>query len=69
MTGTVTAANDPNHLLGGQNGGGRRGEQGRPWVTDAATGPRVRHRGQITPQVSGCLQQGWAGGFPQLLEA
>lgn len=53
----------------GQNGGGRSSEQGRPWMTDAATGPRVKYCGQITPQVSGLLQQGWAGGVPQLAEA
>ncbi|MDX3589361.1 ISAs1 family transposase [Streptomyces europaeiscabiei] len=46
------------HERGGaiQNGGSRSGEQGRPWMTDAATGSWVRNRGQIAPQVSGCLQ-------------
>lgn len=41
------------------------GEQGRPWVPDTSTGPWVRHRGEIIPQVSDRLQWGQARRRPR----
>lgn len=54
--------------VAGQNGGGSGGEQGRPRVTDAATGSQVRYCGQITLQVSERFQRGRVGGAPQFPE-